>query len=90
MRFLSGCSRVNALMLTIFFAALGFAVLRTLSVETTDRVSPSRALARSILDSRGALPFGGSRMQTDLVFFGLISVVFFSALRSRKQMRSRR
>jgi hypothetical protein len=90
MRFLSGCSRVNALMLTIVFAALVFAALRTFSDETTDTVSPSRALARSILDSRGALPFGGSRMQTDLVLAVLVPIVFFSALRSWKQMRSRR
>jgi hypothetical protein len=90
MRFHSGCNRVNALMLTILFAALGFAVLRTFSAETTESVSPSRALARSILDSRGALPLGGSRMQTEVVLAVLVPIVFFSALRCRKQMRSRR
>jgi poly(A) polymerase Pap1 len=77
-------------MLTIVFAALVFAALRTYSAETTEKVSPSRALARSILDSRGALAIGGSRMQTDLVLAVLVPIVFFSALRCWKQMRSRR
>jgi hypothetical protein len=83
--------RLQTLMLAILFAALGFAVVRTFSGETSAALSPSRALARSVLDARREGPTDASRMQTDLInVTGLVALVYFSAALCRKQLRSRR
>jgi hypothetical protein len=82
--------RLDALMLAILFAALGLAAVRTFSIEPRDPLSPSRVIARSVLDARGAGPTGVSRMQTNLVFTGLVALVSISAARCRKQLRLRR
>jgi hypothetical protein len=91
MRTLPRRLRLDALMLAIVFAALGFAAVRTFSVEPRDPSSPSRAIARSVLDARRGVPTDASRMQTDLITVtGLAALVSISAARCRKQLRSRR